>query len=487
MSNNFDILKLGTLCSHPKVITTKDNRRMLIPCGKCLACQSQKANQRKRVLMSEFNSHKYALFVTLTYNEDNVPLMDLVKVDGFPYLYDCYSICTGEYLMQTKISKPELMKLRFKANHNGYLPYCENSDLQKYIKRVRKQLSKYSDETLRYYAISEMGQIHFRPHFHLLLFFDKRTTFLNLRKICVSCWPFGHVDTQLPKDKSASARYLSQYLNSALSLPSLFKEGKIRPRIFHSAHLGFNIDTVLAKAVKDQDYRRVVEYGSRRMEEEWSDDVFPKWRSLENYLFPKCKGYSLFSDLMRLRVYNLYPYLRTKYFHGKDVTCREITDYVYDLYFSNKLNEYEKNRIFTAQVGEEINVPTKENFMAQLYCSRHFARLCAWLCISESRLLSIINGYYRFVERYNLTKWYELLQEVSALGDYQIYTNGAAYTNLYIDDTIDINGIIFDCSELRHLLINDELHHFANKMLLSMQQSALKHRQQNEYYIKELN
>lgn len=486
MANNYDALKLGTLCSHPKVITTRDNRKMIVPCGKCLACLSQKANTNKRVLMSEFKSHKYCLFVTLTYNEENIPLMDLVKVEGFPYLYDCYSVSTGEYLMQTKITGLDLFKLKAKANHHGYLPYCENKDLQNYIKRLRKHLTKYSNEKIRYYAISEMGQVHYRPHFHILLFFDQRTTFCHIRQICNSCWSFGHVDTQLPKDQTASARYLAQYLNSTLSLPEIFKERKIRPRVFHSSRLGFNLDSILAKAIKEQDYIRIMRYGARRMDFEWSDDVFPKWRSLENYLFPKCKGYTLLSDVMRLRAYNLYPYIRTKYFHGKDVTCREMTSYIYNLLFTNKLTEYEINRLFIGQTYCETVAPTQENFMAALYCSRHFGMLCAWLCVSEQRLLSIIDGYYKFRDEYNLKNWYELLQELSTLEQYRFYTSGAGYSNLYTDEILEIDGIVFDTKELRNLLKNDSLHQFSQSVYLSMQQSALKHRQQNEYYIKNL-
>ncbi len=484
--NNFDLLKLGTLCSHPKVITTPTNRMLVVPCGKCLACLSQKANQNKRVLESEFKSHKYCLFVTLTYSQENIPLMDLVKVDGIPYVYDCFSVYTGEYLMQTKITQYELNKIRVKANHNGLLPYCENTDLQKYIKRVRKRLTKYSNEKIRYYAISEMGQLHFRPHFHLLLFFDERTTFCNLRKICVTSWSFGHVDTQLPKDRTASSRYLAQYLNSTLSLPEIFKERKIRPRIFHSTHFGFVIDSILAKAVKEQDYRRIIRYGSRRMGFEWSDDVISKWRSLENYLFPKCKGYSLLSNTMRLRAYNLYPYIRLKYFNGRDVSCREMTDYILNLYYNNKLTEYEQNRLFISQVGEENIASTPESFLAQLYCSRHFARLCCWLGVSEQRLLSIIDGYYQYLSQFNLTQWYELLQDISTIDDYNIYSHGAAYINLYTDHILNIDGIAYDTKELRQILKGSALHQFSQGLFLSMQHSAIKHRKLNEYYIKSL-
>lgn len=485
--DRFKLLQLTTVCSHPKVIVGADGRKVLVPCGRCTSCLSQKANQNRRVLECEMRSHKYCLFVTLTYDEVNIPLMEAVKTD-YPHVFDFYSVATGEYIMQYKFDKySDLIAIKSKSNHGGYIPYIETTDLQKYIKRVRKHLSKYTNEKIRYYAISELGQLHFRPHFHILFMFDERTTFYNIRKVVNSCWTFGHVDTQLPKDRRRSAKYLSQYLNSYLSIPSLFKERKIRPRTFHSTALGLTFDKILADAIREQDYGRIVRYGARRIGEQWPNDVVTAWRSLQNYLFPKCKGYSLLSDVMRLRVYNLYPYLRTKYDPKGVATCRDLTNLVFTLYNNNKLTEYEQNRIFGGKTYEEVNPPTEENFLAALYCSRHFSRLCCWLNVSEQRLLSIINGYYQYRAQYSLKQWYSLLEELSCDTNNDIYINGGAYSNVYTDDIVNINGIAFDCNELRNLLENDDIHTFSRQVTINMQLSALKHREQNEYYISNLN
>lgn len=478
-----DLLKLTSICQHPKTIYDSRGRAILVPCGHCLFCLSQKANERKRILTSELNSHKYTLFVTLTFDEENIPLLDLVH-SGFRNKYDAYDIQTGEYVCSHVFdSKKDVINLRCKSNHDGLIPYAPSRYLQLFIKRLRKYLSKYTNEKIRYYAISEYGQLHYRPHFHILFTFDENRTFLNVRKAILKSWSYGHVDTQLPKDKRRSSGYLSQYLNSYLSVPSFFKEREVRPRIFHSAMLGFSLDQTLKDAIVKEDFERVINYLAQRRDGFTAETPVPAWRSYETYLFPKCKGYSVLSDTQRLRLYNLYPYLRFKY---GNLTCRELSDRVYNDLFNNKFTEYEKNRIFISRVGSEVTPPTQENFLAQIYCSRHFGYLCVNLGVSEQRLHRIINHYYQFKSNHSLTQWYELLQEVSAIDDYQIYSFGAAYTNIFTDEFININGFVFDTKELRKLLDNSILTQFKINTCLSMQNAAIKHREQNEYYIKNL-
>ncbi len=478
-----DLLKLTSICQHPKTIYDSRGRSILVPCGHCLYCLSQKANVRKRVLMSELNSHKFTLFVTLTYDEQNIPLLDLVLSD-FRNKYDAYDVKTGEYVCSHVFdSKKDVINLRCKSNHDGLIPYAPSRDLQLFIKRVRKYLSKYTNEKIRYYSISEYGQLHYRPHFHILFTFDESRTFLNVRKAILKSWSYGHVDTQLPKDKRRSSGYLSQYLNSYLSLPTFFTEREVRPRVFHSSLLGFTFDKALKNAIIKEDFERVINYFAHRSDGFTAETSIPAWRSYENYLFPKCKGYSVLTNSQRLRLYNLYPYLRFKY--GK-LTCRELGDCVYNDLFNNNFTEYEKTRIFICRVGDEVVAPTKENYMAQIYCSRHFGYLCACLGVCEQRLLRLINNYYQFKSKHSLKDWYELLQELSTVDDYQIYCNGAAYTNIYTDETININGILFDTKELRSTLDNSVLTQFKINTCLSMQNAAIKHREQNEYYIKNL-
>ena len=55
---------------------------------------------------------------------------------------------------------------------DNLIPFLNYVDVQNYIKRLRKYLFKKlgSYETLHFYAVGEYGPVHFRPHFHLLLF-----------------------------------------------------------------------------------------------------------------------------------------------------------------------------------------------------------------------------------------------------------------------------------------------------------------------------
>lgn len=59
------------------------------------------------------------------------------------------------------------------------------SDLQKFFKRLRHDVS------FRYFLVSEYGGIHGRPHYHLLLFFDKELGIIQLSRLLEKSWPLG--------------------------------------------------------------------------------------------------------------------------------------------------------------------------------------------------------------------------------------------------------------------------------------------------------
>lgn len=120
-------------CIAPKLIwphrsvewqDTHDEYPVNVPCGKCLACLSNKRSEWAFRLEQEFKYSKSAMFVTLTYDQKHVA-------------------------------------------SNGSL--CKKH-LQDYLKRLRKSYGKISNNSIRYYAVGEYGSISGRPHYHLLLF-----------------------------------------------------------------------------------------------------------------------------------------------------------------------------------------------------------------------------------------------------------------------------------------------------------------------------
>ena len=98
-------------------------------------------------MLHELSDYEDAVFVTLTYDEDHIP-----------------------------------------SNHS-----LKKSDLQKWFKRVRKEIEP---KKIRYFACGEYGDKTQRPHYHAIIFG------LSLRAddkmVMQSKWPMGRLHYVLP-------------------------------------------------------------------------------------------------------------------------------------------------------------------------------------------------------------------------------------------------------------------------------------------------
>lgn len=106
----------------------------------------------------------------------------------------------------------------------GLLKYVNYRDYQLFAKRFRKYLFTKigSYEKISSYVVSEYSPRTFRPHFHILFFFDSDEVAENIRQAVYQSWKLGRVDTQLARDSAGS--YVSGYLNSLVSLPNIFTD-----------------------------------------------------------------------------------------------------------------------------------------------------------------------------------------------------------------------------------------------------------------------
>lgn len=109
--------------SIPRVNGTGAADRITVPCGKCSFCRKRRRDDWTIRLTEEMKDHHDAIFLTLTYNDEN-----LIYADELPTLY-----------------KP---------------------DIQNFLKRLRKRLNF----NIRYYAVGEYGGQTIRPHYHLIIF-----------------------------------------------------------------------------------------------------------------------------------------------------------------------------------------------------------------------------------------------------------------------------------------------------------------------------
>ena len=111
-----------------------------VPCGKCLNCLVRKRRDMATRICKEAQMSTQVCFITLTYNDDNVPKFDVDNWDD--------RLC------------------------------LDKSHLQLFIKRLRADLEYHGivqRGTIRYFAVGEYGPLTFRPHYHLILFGWKPT------------------------------------------------------------------------------------------------------------------------------------------------------------------------------------------------------------------------------------------------------------------------------------------------------------------------
>lgn len=107
-----------------------EDRALLVPCGKCTYCRIAKRREWTLRMLHEILFHKSSTFVTLTYDDDNLPVQSVRPVN-YPVL-----------------------------------PSLSVSDLQKFFKRLRKRVP----DRFRYFACGEYGEQTFRPHYHFIIF-----------------------------------------------------------------------------------------------------------------------------------------------------------------------------------------------------------------------------------------------------------------------------------------------------------------------------
>lgn len=292
-----DLLKAVDCCQHRSFITNRYNgARIAVDCGQCDYCIHKKAQKASMRVKTAGSAFKYSYFVTLTYDNEHIPLFnckvlhsdyeDVLGISGDIHFGDEYHkyIPVSEYqcdddsvlrhiffeqvqgtvpfdreikeyvpvkdnwflsmaAIRSFIYKTQSVdKTDYPASEqygrDNLIPFLNYVDVQNYIKRLRKHLYKQlgSYETLHFYAVGEYGPVHFRPHYHVLLFTNSEEVSKVLRYCHDKSWKLGRSDFQIARGGASS--YVSSYVNSLSSAPSLYRSCRaFRPR--SRASLGF--------------------------------------------------------------------------------------------------------------------------------------------------------------------------------------------------------------------------------------------------------
>lgn len=146
-------------------------RALVLPCGRCFGCRLDRSKMWAIRCMHERQMHDVSSFVTLTYDDQHLPV-------------------------------------------GGSLNY---GHFQKFVKRLRK----WHGGEIRYYMCGEYGEKTWRPHFHAVLFgvyFGDRVVFKNgssghtlyTSEALSKLWPVGHAS--IGDVTFESAAYVARYV-----------------------------------------------------------------------------------------------------------------------------------------------------------------------------------------------------------------------------------------------------------------------------------
>ncbi len=292
-----DLLKAVDHCQHRTFITNRyTGARIAVDCGQCDYCIHKRAKKASLRVKTAGSAFKYSYFVTLTYDNAHIPLMnckvlhseyeDAIGISGDIHFGDEYHeyIPVSEYkcddnsmlrhiffeqvqgtvpfdreikeyvsikdnwflsmdAIRSFISKTQAVDktdypVSSQYGRDNLIPFLNYVDVQNYIKRLRKHLFQTlgSYETLHFYAVGEYGPVHFRPHYHLLLFTNSNEVAEVLRQCHDKSWKLGRSDFQ--RSAGGAGSYVASYVNSLSAAPLLYRSCRaFRPR--SRASVGF--------------------------------------------------------------------------------------------------------------------------------------------------------------------------------------------------------------------------------------------------------
>lgn len=304
-------------CFHPTVYKNPYTDELGVGrCNHCEACANTRANEWVKRLDIESSCHKYTLFCTLTYDEQHVAQFIRLPFEDYNLnishekrnqvgAYIDYS--TGEII---DFSEQVLQERDIKyLQESRVLNVLSKRDFQNFIKRLRY----YFDQTekgalLRYYICGEYGPSTFRPHGHLLLFFDSERCANVIESLLFKAWSsdgqlLGNVyDPHLVS--GSAAQYCASYVNSITRLPRNYLHKAIRPFSLFSRRPSIGSLFPNVKEVRkifdsgDIKYRRFCE-SSRS----FKDEFF--WQSFNTRLYPRLQRFGSLSHADRVTLYRL--------------------------------------------------------------------------------------------------------------------------------------------------------------------------------------
>lgn len=314
-------------------------------CGHCPYCLSLKATELATRCFNECKQHKYAIFFTLTYNNESVPYIAPSPTGKYWYLVnrtvksvDGLSVPLVHFdemdIPFNKVLETASGPVDFAAFGVVHLP-----DIQRFQKRLRikinRQFNHYDPKkqkelydlrqkeiSIRLFINPEYGPTTFRPHYHGICWTDSKEVADALldpyrgsrRENDRTCWHGLIYESWKMSDParcdaqfvtSSAPNYVAQYVAGSLDLPAVLRFKPFRAKSLGSKNPVIGSYKVNYQELADTFYNGTLEFSR------WDDEAKDFTPSLLSYqtlsrFFARCESYDLQDDYDQLRLYEKY-------------------------------------------------------------------------------------------------------------------------------------------------------------------------------------
>lgn len=479
-----------TNCRNRKQIVTKQGKLQSSRCGYCRDCITSRANRYVELMGIESEHSVYQLFVTLKYDEFNVPRVRLYEVDDYILLIEDtkrklktpgkYKTFNDYSTIVTRLNtnfQDEIFFDFFKkaqplrpsslcpAPPYRILRYCRTEDFQNFIKRLRDHVYRVCGEKIRYFGVSEYGPQTFRPHFHISLYFNSPSVALCIQECIRKAWKFGTIDTSFARNSTATNKYISHYVNSNSHLPIYLSHPKLRPRTFHSVKMGSQFHESLVDYCYEDVRRAITEISLP-----FNATVYAiqPTTSVISAVFPKCFNFSRQNSFNLYKLYTLYRDLRQQYPHlstSAELTRQCLVDFrhnptvlyalkrleVFDLDLHEKYKDNQYSTYTPGQYEEFIYLyrddpdsvpPLFKTIYNRIYSAIHLSKnFLTYVCKKQTpgTAISLIKEFYHLNEQFKLRTQYEMMELYAQRGftDFTLFFyNSKDYEKKYRSDIL---------------------------------------------------
>lgn len=202
--------------AHPELARYK-----IVPCGKCVECQSRLRNNWSFRLMQEMEVAPANFFVTLTYDNDKVPVsskgyLTLRREDLHKFLKKFRDDCQRQF-------ESFFPELEYKERHKKRCP-------------------------MKYFAIGDYGETTFRPHYHFIVF-NSPYNLSELYDYIAKNWQLGQI-VQVDICLAEHCNYITKYIVKVAYNEEQLSEYECEPT-FRLMSRGLGMSFVTDVSVKD--------------------------------------------------------------------------------------------------------------------------------------------------------------------------------------------------------------------------------------------